>query len=175
MSSRTPRSTLILGGARSGKSRHAEMLGRAHGGALVYIATGEAGDSEMAERIKRHRAARGTEWTTIEEPLELVAAVSREAGARRFVLVDCITLWISNLMGFRRSVSAEVDALAQVIEAAPGVVCLVSNEVGFGIVPDNAMARAFRDEAGLAHQRLAVACEEVVLMVAVLPLILKRP
>ncbi|MET0483547.1 MAG: bifunctional adenosylcobinamide kinase/adenosylcobinamide-phosphate guanylyltransferase [Aestuariivirgaceae bacterium] len=175
MSGGTPRSTLILGGARSGKSRHAEMLGRAHGGALVYIATGEAGDSEMAERIKRHRLGRGPEWTTIEEPVELVAAVSREAGPRRFVLIDCITLWISNLMGLRRAVPAEVDALARAIEAAPGAVCLVSNEVGLGIVPDNAMARAFRDEAGLAHQRLAAVCEEVVLMVAGLPVFLKRP
>jgi adenosylcobinamide kinase / adenosylcobinamide-phosphate guanylyltransferase len=175
MSSGTPRSTLILGGARSGKSRHAEMLGRAHGGALVYIATGEAGDSEMAERIKRHRLGRGPEWTTIEEPVELVAAVSREAGPRRFVLIDCVTLWISNLMGLRRAVPAEVDALARAIEAAPGAVCLVSNEVGLGIVPDNAMARAFRDEAGLAHQRLAAVCEEVVLMVAGLPVFLKRP
>jgi adenosylcobinamide kinase / adenosylcobinamide-phosphate guanylyltransferase len=175
MSGGTPRSTLILGGARSGKSRHAEMLGRAHGGALVYIATGEAGDSEMAERIKRHRLGRGPEWTTIEEPVELVAAVSREAGPRRFVLIDCVTLWISNLMGLRRAVPAEVDALARAIEAAPGAVCLVSNEVGLGIVPDNAMARAFRDEAGLAHQRLAAVCEEVVLMVAGLPVFLKRP
>jgi adenosylcobinamide kinase / adenosylcobinamide-phosphate guanylyltransferase len=175
MSGGTPRSTLILGGARSGKSRHAEMLGRAHGGALVYIATGEAGDSEMAERIKRHRLGRGPEWTTIEEPVELVAAVSREAGPRRFVLIDCITLWITNLMGLRRAVPVEVDALARAIEAAPGAVCLVSNEVGLGIVPDNAMARAFRDEAGLAHQRLAAVCEEVVLMVAGLPVFLKRP
>jgi adenosylcobinamide kinase/adenosylcobinamide-phosphate guanylyltransferase len=167
--------TLILGGARSGKSRHAEMLGRAHGGALIYIATAEAGDGEMAARIKHHRLRRGPEWTTVEEPVELAATVAREAGLDRFVLVDCITLWISNLMGTQRSVPAEVDALAQAIEAAPGAVCLVSNEVGLGIVPDNAMARRFRDEAGLAHQRLAAVCDEVLLMVAGLPMILKTP
>jgi len=167
--------TLILGGARSGKSRHAEMLGRAHGGALIYIATAEAGDGEMAERIKHHRMRRGPEWTTIEAPVELVAAVAREAGPDRFVLVDCITLWISNLMGLERSVSAEVAALAHVIEAARGAVCLVSNEVGLAIVPDNPTARQFRDEAGLAHQRLAAACNEVLLMVAGLPMTLKTP
>jgi adenosylcobinamide kinase / adenosylcobinamide-phosphate guanylyltransferase len=173
MSGDGPRKTLILGGVRSGKSRHAEMLGRAHGGALIYIATGEAGDGEMAERIKHHRAARGPEWTTIEEPVELAAVLAREAGPERFVLVDCITLWISNLMGLQRSVPAEVDALAQAIGAAPGAVCLVSNEVGLGIVPDNAMARAFRDATGLAHQRLAAVCDQVVLMVAGLPMRLK--
>jgi adenosylcobinamide kinase / adenosylcobinamide-phosphate guanylyltransferase len=175
MSGVRPRSTLILGGARSGKSRYAELLGRSHGGALIYIATGEAGDGEMAERIKQHRAARGPEWTTIEEPVELAATLARETAPERFVLVDCITLWISNLMGRQRSVPAEVDALAQAIAAARGAVCLVSNEVGLGIVPDNAVARAFRDEAGLAHQRLAAVCEEVVLMVAGLPMTLKRP
>jgi adenosylcobinamide kinase / adenosylcobinamide-phosphate guanylyltransferase len=176
MSGGSARSTLILGGARSGKSRHAEMLGRAHGGQLIYIATGEAGDDEMAERIRRHRSRRGPEWTTIEEPVELAAAVSRAAAdPARFVLVDCITLWISNLMGLERSVADAVDGLAQAIDAAPGAVCLVSNEVGLGIVPDNAMARAFRDEAGLAHQRLAEVCGTVVLMVAGLPMTLKGP
>jgi adenosylcobinamide kinase / adenosylcobinamide-phosphate guanylyltransferase len=169
------RSTLVLGGARSGKSRHAEMLARAHGGALIYIATGEAGDGEMAERIKRHRLGRGPEWTTIEEPVELASVLAREAGPQRFVLVDCITLWISNLMGLQRSVPTEVDALCRAISTAHGAVCLVSNEVGLGIVPDNAVARQFRDEAGLAHQRLAAVCEEVVLMVAGLPMILKTP
>ncbi|HEX2430859.1 MAG TPA: bifunctional adenosylcobinamide kinase/adenosylcobinamide-phosphate guanylyltransferase [Aestuariivirgaceae bacterium] len=173
MSGDGPRKTLILGGARSGKSRHAEMLGRAHGGALIYIATGEAGDGEMAERIKQHRLGRGPEWTTVEEPVALAAALAREAGPQRFVLVDCITLWISNLMGLQRSVPAEVDALCRSIEAAAGAVCLVSNEVGLGIVPDNAMARAFRDEAGLAHRRLAAVCDQVVLMVAGLPMRLK--
>jgi adenosylcobinamide kinase/adenosylcobinamide-phosphate guanylyltransferase len=167
------RSTLILGGARSGKSRYAETLGRAHGGSLTYIATGEAGDAEMAERIKQHRAARGPEWTTIEEPVELASVLAREAGPERFVLVDCVTLWISNLMGRQRSVPEEVDALCRAIGDAAGTVCIVSNEVGLGIVPDNAAARAFRDAAGLAHQRLAAVCDEVVLMVAGLPIRLK--
>jgi adenosylcobinamide kinase/adenosylcobinamide-phosphate guanylyltransferase len=164
---------LILGGARSGKSRHAEMLGRAHGGSLIYIATGEAGDAEMAQRIKRHQAERGPEWTTIEEPVALASVLAREAGPERFVLVDCVTLWISNLMGLQRSVPAEVDALCRAIGNAAGTVCIVSNEVGLGIVPDNAAAREFRDAAGLAHQRLAAACDEVVLMVAGLPMRLK--
>jgi adenosylcobinamide kinase/adenosylcobinamide-phosphate guanylyltransferase len=165
----------VLGGARSGKSHHAETLGRAHGGTLIYIATGAAGDGEMADRIAHHRLARGSEWTTIEEPVALAAAVAREAGQQRFVLVDCITLWLSNLMGLQRPVPPEVDALCRAIEAASGAVCLVSNEVGLGIVPENAMARAFRDAAGLAHQRLAAVCDEVVLMVAGLPMRLKQP
>jgi adenosylcobinamide kinase/adenosylcobinamide-phosphate guanylyltransferase len=167
------RSMLILGGARSGKSRHAEMLGRAHGGPLIYIATAEAGDAEMAERIKHHRLGRGAEWTTVEEPVELASVLAREARPERFVLVDCVTLWISNLMGLQRSVPEEIDALCQAIADAAGTVCLVSNEVGLGIVPDNAVARQFRDEAGLTHQRLAAVCDEVVLMVAGLPMRLK--
>jgi adenosylcobinamide kinase / adenosylcobinamide-phosphate guanylyltransferase len=142
MSAAAPRRTLILGGARSGKSRHAEALGRAHGGEMIYVATGEARDQEMAERIAHHRAARGPAWTTIEEPLELAAVLERAAGPQRFVLVDCITLWISNLMAH-------------------------------GIVPDNPLARQFRDEAGLAHQRLQAVCQHVVFMVAGLPLTVK--
>jgi adenosylcobinamide kinase/adenosylcobinamide-phosphate guanylyltransferase len=173
MSAAAPRRTLILGGARSGKSRHAEALGRAHGGEMIYVATGEARDQEMAERIAHHRAARGPAWTTIEEPLELAAVLERAAGPQRFVLVDCITLWISNLMAHGRPVSEAIDGLCRVTAAASGDVCLVSNEVGLGIVPDNPLARQFRDEAGLAHQRLQAVCQHVVFMVAGLPLTVK--
>jgi adenosylcobinamide kinase / adenosylcobinamide-phosphate guanylyltransferase len=173
MSASRPRSTLVLGGARSGKSRHAEALGRAHGGDMIYIATGEARDGEMAERIARHRAARGSAWTTIEEPLELAAVLERAARPQRFVLVDCITLWISNVMARGRPVSEEIEGLCRVMAAVSGDVCLVSNEVGLGIVPDNPLARRFRDEAGLAHQRLAAVCQHVVFMVAGLPITVK--
>jgi adenosylcobinamide kinase / adenosylcobinamide-phosphate guanylyltransferase len=174
MSAAAPRHTLILGGARSGKSRHAEALGRAHGGSLIYVATGEPRDAEMAERIARHRAARGRAWTTIEEPVALADVLAREARPERFVLVDCITLWISNLIALGRPVSEEIDGLCRVIAAASGDVCLVSNEVGLGIVPDNPLARQFRDEAGLAHQRLSAVCQEVVFMVAGLPITVKK-
>src|SRR5690242_6019019 len=173
MSAAAPRRTLILGGARSGKSRHAEALGRAHGGEMIYVATGEARDQEMAERIAHHRAARGPAWTSIEEPLELAAVLERAAGPQRFVLVDCSTLWISNLMAHGRPVSEAIDGLCRVTAAASGDVCLVSNEVGLGIVPDNPLARQFRDEAGLAHQRLQAVCQHVVFMVAGLPLTVK--
>jgi adenosylcobinamide kinase/adenosylcobinamide-phosphate guanylyltransferase len=174
MNAPRPRHTLILGGARSGKSRHAEALGRAHGGPLILIATGEPRDAEMAERIARHRAARDPAWTTIEEPVELAAVLGRAIRPERFVLVDCITLWISNLMAVGRPVSGEIDRLCRVIAAASGDVCLVSNEVGLGIVPDNPLARQFRDEAGLAHQRLAAVCQHVVFMVAGLPIAVKE-
>src|SRR5262249_47175015 len=127
----------------------------------------------MAERIARHRAARGAAWTTIEEPVALAAVLAREARPGRFVLVDCITLWISNLMALRRPVSEEVEGLCRSIAGASCDVCLVSNEVGLGIVPDNPLARQFRDEAGLAHQRLAAVCQHVVFMVAGLPIAVK--
>src|SRR6476646_8529658 len=173
MSPPPPGSTLVLGGARSGKSRHAEGLGLAHGGAMIYIATGEAGDAEMAARIAHHRAARGPAWTTIEEPVELAAAVERWARPQRFVLVDCVTLWISNLMARGRPVGAAVDGLCRVIVGGSGDRCVVCNEVGLGRVPDNPLARHFRDEAGLAHQRLAAVCQHVVFMVAGLPITVK--
>ena len=173
MTASAPRSTLVLGGARSGKSRHAEGLGRAHGGAMIYIATGEAGDAEMARRIAHHRAARGPAWTTIEEPVDLAQVLERAARPQQFVLVDCITLWITNLMARGRPVGEAVEGLCRVIAAAGGDLCLVSNEVGLGIVPDNPLARQFRDEAGQAHQRLAAVCQHVVFMVGGLPITVK--
>lgn len=168
----TARSTLVLGGARSGKSRHAEILAAAHEGHKLYIATAEAGDDEMVARIAAHRSRRGSEWSTVEAPLALVEAV--EGAAQPFVLVDCLTLWISNLLLGGHDIAPQVERLAKAVEERPGTVVVVSNEVGLGIVPDNPLARRFRDEAGLANQRLAQACDEVVLVTAGLPLVLKR-
>lgn len=166
------RITLVLGGARSGKSRYAEALVRDAGGG-IYLATAQALDDEMAARIARHRAERGNAWTTIEEPLELAAALERGAQAGRPILVDCLTLWLSNLMGTARAVERETARLIAVLKTLPVPVVLVSNEVGLGIVPDNALARAFRDEAGRLNQAVAAAAGRVVLLAAGLPLVLK--
>ena len=168
------RSILVLGGARSGKSAYAEQLAAAHMGEKIYIATAEAIDAEMAERIAHHRARRGEGWRTLDAPLDVAGVLRREDGRGRFVLVDCVTVWISNLMFHNRDVE---DAVAEVCAVASGVeaqVVFVSNEVGFGIVPDNALARSFRDMAGRANQALAASADEVVLVVAGLPLTLKQ-
>ncbi len=164
---------LIIGGARSGKSGHAEELAATHPGRRVYIATAEAGDEEMAMRIEAHRARREDEWTTIEEPLELTSALRTATAEDAFVLVDCLTLWLSNLMLARRDVGSEVADLCDVMKALPGRICLVSNEVGLGIVPDTPLGRCFRDEAGFANQMLAREADEVLFMVAGLPMRLK--
>ena len=162
--------TLVLGGARSGKSRLAEALVCASGFAKVYVATAEAGDGEMRERIAHHRERRGAEWRTIEEPLQLTEVISREATSGRILLVDCLTLWTSNLMLADRDIPGATDALIAAVAAAAGPVILVANEVGWGIVPDNALARRFRDEAGRLNQAVAAAVTEVQLVVAGLPL-----
>ncbi|CAA7616401.1 bifunctional adenosylcobinamide kinase/adenosylcobinamide-phosphate guanylyltransferase [Magnetospirillum sp. UT-4] len=164
-------STLVLGGARSGKSAHAEGL--LAGGPALYLATGQAFDDEMAARIGDHRRRRGPDWTTVEEPLELAEALDRHLDPRRPVLVDCLTLWISNLMHAGRDVAAETEKLAEVVADPAGPVVLVSNEVGLGLVPDNALGRAFRDHQGRVNQRMAQACRRVVFVAAGLPLILK--
>ncbi len=164
--------TLVLGGARSGKSRYAETLVREAGGG-VYLATAQALDGEMAARIARHRADRGQGWTTIEEPLELAAALERGAQAGHPILVDCLTLWLSNLMGAGRAVEAETARLLTALKSLAVPVVFVSNEVGLGIVPDNALARAFRDEAGRLNQAVAAAANRVVFLAAGLPLVLK--
>jgi adenosylcobinamide kinase / adenosylcobinamide-phosphate guanylyltransferase len=162
---------LVLGGARSGKSRYAEGLADSFAGDRLYIATAQAGDEEMAARIAAHRQRRGPGWTTLEAPLALAEAL---AGADApFVLIDCITLWISNLLLADIDIAPRVEALAEALRARQGTVAVVSNEVGLGIVPDNALARRFRDAAGLANQRLAQACDEVVFLAAGLPLRLK--
>jgi adenosylcobinamide kinase / adenosylcobinamide-phosphate guanylyltransferase len=164
---------LVIGGARSGKSAYAERLAQSHSGELVYIATGEPGDEEMRSRISHHRKRRGTKWHTIEESVALVPVLKKECRAERFVLVDCVTLWISNLLVADRPVEAAVEELCKLLPNLDGTLVLVSNEVGLGIVPDNPLARRFRDEAGLANQQIAETCTHVVFMAAGLPLRLK--
>lgn len=159
-------SLLVLGGARSGKSAYAEARAESFTGRLFYIATAEPRDGEMDERIRLHRERRGPRWETREEPLALVELLRREAAADRFILVDCLTLWISNLMFAGSDVDAEAARLAQALPELAGEVCLVSNEVGQGIVPDNKLARDFRDHAGRAHQMIARTAREVVFVTA---------
>ena len=165
--------TLVLGGARSGKSRHAERLVLGSGLAPVYVATAEPLDDEMAARIAEHRARRGATWRTIEEPLDLVAVLQRECRPGRAVVVDCLTLWLTNLMVDGRPVEREVDRFVTALPGLSGPVVLVSNEVGQGVVPADAMARAFVDHAGRLHQRIAERADVVVFMAAGLPLHLK--
>lgn len=169
----TATSHLILGGARSGKSRHAQSLAEAFDGDLVFIATGEAYDDEMAERIDRHRADRGPRWDTIEAPLALGDAIRAHAAPDKLLLIDCLTLWVSNLMQAGRDIVDATADLVAALDEAPGPVILVTNEVGLGIVPDNALARRFRDEAGRVNQAVAAAANEVSFVAAGLPLRLK--
>ena len=164
---------LVLGGQRSGKSRFAEGLIARSGLAPVYLATATAGDGEMTERIARHRDRRGDGWRTVEEPLDLAGALAREAGDGKAVLVECLTLWLANLMGADRDLDAETAILVAALAAAKGPVVLVSNEVGGGIVPDNALARRYADALGTINQRVAEAAERVVLVAAGQPLLLK--
>jgi adenosylcobinamide kinase/adenosylcobinamide-phosphate guanylyltransferase len=167
-----PPLTLLLGGARSGKSAYGEALLAAYPQRL-YLATAAAGDDEMAERIRHHRERRGPGWETVEEPLALATTLVAQARPDRPILVDCLTLWLSNLMLAERSVEAACQELAATLPGLAGPVVLVANEVGLGIVPDNALARAFRDHAGRLNQRLAQCCQRVVFLAAGLPLLLK--
>ena len=169
-----PLLTLVLGGARSGKSRHAERLVEADGAAPIYIATAEALDDEMRLRIRHHRERRGVRWETVEAPLELAEAVARNAGPGRAVLVDCLTLWLSNLMLAGRDPAIAVGRLVEALVAAGGPVVLVANEVGLGIVPETPLGRAFRDEAGRLNQRVAALAQRVVFLVAGLPMTVKE-
>ncbi len=164
---------LFLGGARSGKSRLAQGRAETMSGDLVYVATGQAFDSEMAERIARHRADRGPRWRTVESPIDLPDAVAREGIAGKVLLVDCLTLWLSNLMLGEHDIAAAAARLLAVLAQTPATVLLVSNEVGLGIVPENALARRFRDEAGWLHQRIAAAADEVLLVAAGLAIRMK--
>jgi adenosylcobinamide kinase/adenosylcobinamide-phosphate guanylyltransferase len=170
-----PSTTLVLGGARSGKSRLAEALCESQSGPCIYLATGEAHDGEMAERIAAHKARRGPRWRTVEAPLDLPAALDGAAGRDRAVLVDCLTLWLSNLMFAERDPVRAGAELVEVLRAPAGPVILVSNEVGLGIVPENALARRFRDAAGRLHQEVAAVCQQVVFTAAGLPMTLKVP
>jgi adenosylcobinamide kinase/adenosylcobinamide-phosphate guanylyltransferase len=164
--------TLVLGGARSGKSAYAEALVEA-GGSGLYLATAEAGDAEMAERIRRHRQRRGETWVTVEEPLDLAGALKRHAAPERPILVDCLTLWLSNVMAAGRDPDGEAVALADGLSTLAGPVVLVSNEVGLGLVPETPLGRAFRDHAGRLNQTIARKADRVVFIAAGLPLILK--
>ena len=168
------RLTLVTGGARSGKSRYAEGLITAHPPPWVYVATGEAGDAEMAARIAAHQARRGSEWKIIEAPHDLVGALSSASSAPA-VMVDCLTLWLSNRMLAGANLEEEGARLAQALTGHTGVLVLVTNEVGSSVVPDNALARRFRDQQGWLNQRVAALADRVVLVVAGLPLVLKGP
>lgn len=162
---------LILGGARSGKSRLAEKYAVNSGLAVVYLATATSGDGEMAQRIRIHRERRPAQWTLIEEPVALADTLRREARDDRCLLVDCLTLWMSNLLCLDQPglLTQEVDALLAVLPGLPGRVILVSNEVGMGIVPMGELSRRFQDEVGRLHQELAARCDRVILTVAGLP------
>ena len=162
--------SLVLGGARSGKSRFAEGL-LAGQGARVYLATAEVGDAEMAARIERHRENRGAGWQVVEAPLDIVPAIA--AAGKDSLLLDCLTLWLSNLMAAGRDVEKATEELCGALGKTRAPVVLVSNEVGLGIVPDNTLAREFRDHAGRLNQRVAVAADRVYFIAAGLPLILK--
>ena len=168
-----PPVTFVLGGARSGKSLYVEGLVEGAGGGL-YLATAEAGDAEMAVRIAEHKKRRGPDWTTIEEPLELTVALSRHAAPERPMLVDCLTLWLSNVMAAGRDAGSDIQALVDCLGSLGGPVVLVSNEVGLGIVPDNALARAYMDNAGRMNQAVAAAAGRVVVMHAGLAHVLKE-
>lgn len=168
--------TLVLGGARSGKSAFAQQAAQAaaakDGRALVMIATADAGDDEMAARIAQHKDSRGPAWRTVEAPLALPEAIAC-LQADEAAVVDCLTLWMTNVMMRKLACNTVVDALAASVARCPAPLWLVSNEVGWGIVPDNALARRFRDACGRLHQRLAAQADHVILIAAGLPLSLK--
>ncbi len=164
---------LVLGGARSGKSRRALELAEAAGGRRIYIATAEPLDGEMAERIARHRLARGEGWSTMEVPLDLVEAVEAESGGGAVCLVDCLTVWLSNLMHQDRDTEGEGDRLYAAVAEYLGTIVLVSNEVGMGLVPESALGREFRDAQGRLNQKMAAVCDTVELVAAGLPLEIK--
>jgi adenosylcobinamide kinase/adenosylcobinamide-phosphate guanylyltransferase len=167
--------TLILGGARSGKSALAERLAVDSGLDVLYIATAQALDGEMSERIAHHRARRPESWGSVEEPLALANVLHERARADRFLLVDCLTLWLSNLIGIDEGVhlTSQRDTFLDIVSRLPGEIVFVSNEVGLGITPLGELTRRFVDEAGRLHQALAQRCDRVVFVAAGLPLTLK--
>ncbi len=175
--------TLVLGGARSGKSRHAEHLAAGHGGRVLYVATAEPLDADMAARIARHRAERPAAWTTLEAPRQTGVAIRARADAHDVVLVDCLTVLASNVIialpepltaaVAEAELQSEVDALLTAYAAGPADWIIVSNEVGLGIVPTTPLGRLYRDALGRANQRLAAAADRVLLMVAGVPMVVK--
>ncbi len=171
--------TLVTGGSRCGKSSHALALCNRHEGNKIFLATAEARDDEMTERIRRHKEERGAEWRTVEQPLEIADALVRLSGPGRVVLLDCITLWLSNLlMKYRNdeeTVVAHVRTLRDVLAACTGPVIVVTNEVGMGIVPGDSLSRLYRDLAGSANQAIASVAGTVILMVSGIPLEVKSP
>ncbi|TBW37976.1 bifunctional adenosylcobinamide kinase/adenosylcobinamide-phosphate guanylyltransferase [Siculibacillus lacustris] len=167
-----PRRDFVFGGARSGKTGVALARAESSGLAPVMVATAQAFDDEMVARIAAHRAERGAAWGLIEEPLDLVGVLAR-AAPDRILVIDCLTLWLSNLMLAERPVEAEIEAFAAALEAVAGPVIAVSNEVGLGIVPDNALARRFRDAQGRLNRSVAAVADRVTLVVAGLELRIK--
>jgi adenosylcobinamide kinase/adenosylcobinamide-phosphate guanylyltransferase len=178
--------TFILGGARSGKSAYAETLAAATGKEVIYVATAQAGDGEMAARIARHRQQRDSAWTTIEEPLALGALVEKWSAPDRVILIDCLTIWLSNLLFSEDKNYPDIgeiippacfheqrERFLQALEQASGDVILVSNEVGMGVIPQGAISRWFVDEAGRMNQSVAAKCDRALLIAAGLPLVLK--
>ena len=167
--------TIVLGGARSGKSAYAQARAEDAAGSQrrpIMIVTAQAFDDEMTDRIVRHRADRDARWVTVEAPIDLVAAIEA-LGPNDVAVVDCLTLWLSNMMAVEADIEAACTALVAAAASCPATLLLVSNEVGWGIVPDNPLARQFRDHAGRLHQHLTRVADEAVLVVAGLPLILK--
>ena len=175
-STSVPRVTFVLGGARSGKSTHAERLAADYcarnGQSAIYLATGQARDGEMADRIAQHRARRSAVWQTIEAPIDIVTTLTN-APKGTTILVDCLTLWLSNLMETDRDLPHEFKRLTDCLQSVAGSVILVANEVGLGIVPDNQLARRFRDHAGLLNQTVAACADQVLFITAGLPMRLK--
>jgi adenosylcobinamide kinase / adenosylcobinamide-phosphate guanylyltransferase len=169
-----PNTTLVLGGARSGKSAFAERLVAEAAATRIYLATATAGDDEMRERIAHHRARRSDGWRTVEEPLALVEALARENRAGNAILVDCLTLWLSNLMHAGKDVDIESRRLAASLREVSAKIVLVSNEVGLGLVPETPLGRAFRDAQGRLNQAVGAAVSNVAFIAAGLPIWLKQ-
>ena len=167
--------TLVLGGARSGKSGYAIDMCERSGLKLTYVATAEARDEEMTARIALHKSRRSKTWQTVEEPLDLAQTLKRECGHGTIVVVDCLTLWLSNLFLSDHDAKAEIVELLVTLKSLAGPVVMVSNEVGLGVVPENALARSFRDVQGALNQKLARKADLVIFMAAGLPMVLKNP
>ena len=166
--------TLILGGTRSGKSAYGEMLALKNFSSPIYIFTAQAWDDEMKSRIKTHKKRReGKNWKDIEAPIELGTAIKNNAISNNCILVDYLTLWLTNILLAGQDIDDAINELLQMIKACPGEIILISSEVGLGIVPDNSIARRFRDLSGKLHQKLAMEAENVLLMVAGIPMVVK--